>query len=228
MDSSFEQNKGWVAKTLDGLKDYFDVTNEYVLKKMLIVLFPFTVKEEGWKRQMSYDMTVGDPNATATPRDDVQAPDLYIPLMSLVTFLIVSGCVQGFARGKFEMEKLFILQSFILFFWFFETLVLKGIFYFMNIANLAYLELLCYTGYKFVALCLIALADGIAGSLGSYCALAMVGGLYAWFFFATLRRSISSNTLADHIKQVSMNKQTVLAVASAAQLFFLWLLSCQY
>ena len=47
---SYEQNKGWVMKSLDGLKDYFDVTNEYVLKKMLIVLFPFTVKEEGWKR----------------------------------------------------------------------------------------------------------------------------------------------------------------------------------
>ena len=93
---------------------------------MLIVLFPFTVKEEGWKRQMSYDMSAGgDPNATSTPRSDVQAPDMYIPLMSLVTFLIVSGCVQGFTRGQFEMEKLFLLQSFILFFWFFETLLLS-------------------------------------------------------------------------------------------------------
>ena len=178
---------------------------------------------------MSYDMSAGaDPNATATPRMDVQAPDLYIPLMSLVTFLIVGGCVQGFTRGQFEMEKLFILQSFILFFWFLETLVLKGVFYFMNIANLAYLELLCYTGYKFVALCIIATADGIAGYLGSYCTLALVGGLYAWFFFATLRRSVSSNTLADHMKQVSMNKQTVLAIASGVQLVILWLLSCQY
>lgn len=70
------------------------MTNEYVLRKMVIVLFPFTVKEEGWKRQVSYDMTAGgDPNAPNTPRSDVQAPDLYIPLMSLVTFLIVSGCV---------------------------------------------------------------------------------------------------------------------------------------
>ena len=223
------QNKGWFSSTLDGLKDYFDVTNEYVLRKILIILFPFTVKEEGWKRQVSYDMTAGgDPNAKATPRNDVQAPDLYIPFMSLVTFLIVSGCVQGFSRGKFEMEKLFILQSFIIFFWLFETLVLKGCFYFMNIANLAYMELLCYTGYKFVALCFVACADGLGGKLGSYVALGCVGGLFAWFFFATMRRSITSNTLADHIKQVSMNKQSALAFASAAQLFFLWLLSCQY
>lgn len=120
--------------------------------------------------------------------------------MSLVTFLIVSGCVQGFNRGQFEMEKLFFLQSFILFFWFAEALILKGVFYFMNVGSLGYLELLCYTGYKFVALCLIASADGLTGSMGSYIALGVFGTLFAWFFFATLKRCVSSNTLADHIK----------------------------
>mmetsp|Transcript_35907 Transcript_35907/g.47245 ORF Transcript_35907/g.47245 Transcript_35907/m.47245 type:complete len:105 (-) Transcript_35907:122-436(-) len=104
------------------------------------------------------------------------------------------------------MDKLFILQSFILFFWFMEALLLKGCFYFMNIGSLGYLELLCYTGYKFVALCLIAMADGLTGTMGSYAALAIFGGLFAWFFFSTLKRSVSTNTLADHIKQVSMNK----------------------
>ena len=37
--------------SLDLFKDYFDVTNEYVLKKTLIILLPFTVKgEDGWQR----------------------------------------------------------------------------------------------------------------------------------------------------------------------------------
>jgi len=174
---------------------------------MLIVVFPFTVKGDAWKRQKNFDMMAGgDPDAAATPRTDVQAPDLYIPLMSFVTFLIQAGCVQGFNRGDFDMQKLFLLNSFALFFWLFETLILKGCFYFMNIANLAYMELLCYTGYKFVALCIIVVCDGLFGTLGSYAALAIFGGLYAWFFFATLKSNISSNTLADHIKQVSMNK----------------------
>ena len=104
------------------------------------------------------------------------------------------------------MQELFILQSFILFFWLFETLILKGCFYFMNIANLAYMELLSYTGYKFVALCFVVIVDGLTGTLGSYVALALNGALFAWFFFRTLKRSITSNTLADHIKQVSMDK----------------------
>ena len=107
---------------------------------------------------------------------------------------------------SFEMQELFILQSFILFFWLFEALLLKGCFYFMNIANMAYLELLCYTGYKFIALCFVVAADGLTGTLGSYAALAFFGGLFAWFFFKTLKRSVQSTKLADHIKQVSMNK----------------------
>ena len=110
----------------------------------------------------------------------------------------------------------------------FETLILKGCFWGMNIANLPYMELLAYTGYKFVALCFVVIADGMTGTLGSYATLALNGALFAWFFFKTLKRSITSNTLADHIKQVSMDKQTFLFVACAGQIFILWLYSLQY
>ena len=98
----------------------------------------------------------------------------------------------------------------------------------MNIANLAYMELLSYTGYKFVALCFVVIADGLTGTMGSYATLALNGALFAWFFFKTLKRSITSNTLADHIKQVSMDKQTLLIVVSALQVVILWLYTLQY
>ena len=104
------------------------------------------------------------------------------------------------------MQKLMILQSFAVFFWLFEALVLKGCFYFMNIANLLHLEMLSYTGYKFVALCFVVASDLVGGTLASYITLVIFGGCYCWFFYMTLRRTISSNTLADHIKEVSMNK----------------------
>ena len=47
-----EENKGYLSMcSLDMFKDYFDVTNEYVLKKILIITMPFTVKgEDGWQR----------------------------------------------------------------------------------------------------------------------------------------------------------------------------------
>ena len=99
---------------MDALKDYFDVTNEYVIRKLCVIVFPFTVKgDENWKRQgsMNYEFTGSseDLDARATPRNDLQAPDLYIPLMAHITFIILCGAVQGFNKGNFDMQQLFIL-----------------------------------------------------------------------------------------------------------------------
>ena len=45
----YETNKGWLS--LDIIKDYFDVTNRYVLNKLRIIILPFTLRDEdGWKR----------------------------------------------------------------------------------------------------------------------------------------------------------------------------------
>ena len=47
----YEQNKGYFSfLSVEGLKVYFDVTNYYVLHKLKIILFPFLLKEDDWKR----------------------------------------------------------------------------------------------------------------------------------------------------------------------------------
>ena len=42
------------------MKVYFDVTNGYVLHKLKIILFPFLLKEDQWRRGGNYQATVGD------------------------------------------------------------------------------------------------------------------------------------------------------------------------
>jgi len=71
MNDSVEQNKGMLTFfSLDAVKDYFDVTNEYVVKKLCVVLLPFTVKGgDGWKRASNYDFSNGD--TTSSPRNDL-------------------------------------------------------------------------------------------------------------------------------------------------------------
>ena len=76
----------------------------------------------------------------------------------------------------------------------------------LNIANPPFLDLLSYTGYKYVALCLIVVADGFIGYTGSYIVFFIFGSFFALFFFQTLRRFSLTNTLADHIRDVSMNR----------------------
>jgi hypothetical protein len=51
INEQYEENKGYLSYfSLDSLKVYFDVTNSYVLHKLKIILFPFLLKEEQWKR----------------------------------------------------------------------------------------------------------------------------------------------------------------------------------
>ena len=51
INETIQQNKGWF--NLDMLKDYFDVTNSYVLKKLRAIILPFSIKADDWKRQYS-------------------------------------------------------------------------------------------------------------------------------------------------------------------------------
>lgn len=187
----YEANKGWLS--LDWIKDYFDVTNRYVVNKLRIIILPFSngMSGESWQRQgLSYEYShEGTP---VTPREDLQAPDLYIPLMSFVTFILLLGCFKAVDAHEndttFDMESLLYVYSKSLFIWVFEAVVQKGTFMCLNIANPAFLELLSYTGYKFVILCIIVTTHGMLGYSASYGALFLFGALFALFFYQTLRR----------------------------------------
>jgi hypothetical protein len=57
------------------------------------------------------------------------------------------------------------------------------VFYFLVIGDAPFFELLAYTGYKFVVLCPIAVAELFVGYFGSYYVMVLFAGLYAFFFF---------------------------------------------
>jgi len=98
-----ESSKWTSLFSLDSMKDYFDVTNSYVLQKLRIILFPITLKvclinliitlqDDDWRRKSAgYDFN----NQILTPRGDVQAPDLYIPSMFFATFILLTGFYLG-------------------------------------------------------------------------------------------------------------------------------------
>ena len=51
LNIQFAESAGYCS--LEGFKIYFDVTNKYVLHKLKIILFPFMLKEDDWKRGQS-------------------------------------------------------------------------------------------------------------------------------------------------------------------------------
>lgn len=230
LQQQFEQNKGYFSfLSVEGLKVYFDVTNTYVLHKIKIMLLPCLLKEDDWQSGSKFvasDFGGDDDDDAFTPRNYLQAPDLYIPLMSFVTFILITGFNLGQAQD-FSADRLTYIFSKTLFLWCFEALVLKGMFMCFNFGNPYFTELMCYTGYKFVILCLVMLAQTFGGTMISYGVMAFLSLPFCYFYYCTFRRQQTAHTLAEHAAEGShsLNKKTFQLANCALQFALIWLIS---
>ncbi|PSR88545.1 Hrf1 domain-containing protein [Coniella lustricola] len=162
------------------LKHYFNVTNSYVINKLFLVLFPW--RHKPWSRKP-------DPvrqGLYLPPRDDVNSPDMYIPVMSLVTYILLSSLIAGL-RGQFQPELLGSKAATALIVVVLEILGLKVGTYILSISNDSQLlDLVAYSGYKFVGIIVtIAVSQSVNGGKGT-------GGWVGWgvFFYTFLANSL--------------------------------------
>uniref|UniRef100_A0A671QWC1 Protein YIF1 n=1 Tax=Sinocyclocheilus anshuiensis TaxID=1608454 RepID=A0A671QWC1_9TELE len=68
------------------LKYYFAVDTVYVGKKLGLLVFPYM--HDNWEVSYQQDTPVA-------PRFDVNAPDLYIPVVGFITYILVAGLALG-------------------------------------------------------------------------------------------------------------------------------------
>ncbi|RKU43639.1 hypothetical protein DL546_004833 [Coniochaeta pulveracea] len=159
---------------VSALKHYFNVTNSYVLQKLALVIFPW--RHKPWSRKQTIGPN-GQEGWYLPPRDDINSPDMYIPVMSLVTYILLSSAIAGF-RGQFQPELLGLTASWALVVVIIEILILKLGCYFLSISNESQLlDLVAYSGYKFVGIiATIVIAELFSGGKGT-------GGWFGWSVF---------------------------------------------
>lgn len=163
--------------SIPALKHYFNVSNSYVLSKLLLVLFPW--RHKPWSRQQGRLNTTtalangqtGQAQYTSLflpPRDDLNSPDMYIPVMAFVTYILLSTILAGL-RGSFKPELLGSITSTALAVVLFEIVVLKVAMYILNISNDSQLlDLVAYSGYKFVGIIVtLAVSEILSGGNGT-------------------------------------------------------------
>ncbi|KAK7572107.1 hypothetical protein V9T40_014579 [Parthenolecanium corni] len=127
--------------SISRLKYLFAVDTSYVSKKLSIILFPFLHSD--WS--IKYDQ-----NEPIPPKYDVNAPDLYIPAMAFLTYVLVAGLLLG-TKNLFTPEKLSIEATNALAWTVLEVIVQLITLYITNInTNLKTLDLIAYSSYKYV------------------------------------------------------------------------------
>lgn len=127
---------------VSSIRRYFNVTNRYVIKKLLLLIWPWTHKP--WAREVTQDST-GNVVGYSTPRDDINSPDMYIPIMAFVTYILLNSLIAGI-RGAFQADLLGQTGGWALAFLLTENLMIKFGCYLLNIPSTFFLDFVAYTG----------------------------------------------------------------------------------
>lgn len=161
-----QQNISLIIGTNGNIKYYFKVSNSYVVRKLLIILFPYYNKT--WSRKTNAEVGYvendnGDPNQAAAlaaskvshlapPSYDINAPDLYIPLMAFTTYILLWAAFQGL-KGDFHPQLFGYLASQTMAFSLLDIGVFAGGLYFLNcFTQGAIWDLVSFSGYKYVVI----------------------------------------------------------------------------
>jgi len=188
--------QNYVQRNLGGLipithlKHHFNVSNSYVIRKLRLVVFPW--RHRPWTRKMRRSETgIGE---FQPPRDDLNAPDLYIPIMAFVTYILVAALQSGL-QSRFHPEVFGVVATKAIVVLLLDILFVKGGCYLLGIQGTnPIVDLLAYGGYKFVGVIATRLV-GLAGSSPTLYSIAFIYTFLAHAFF--LLRSLRSVVLPD-------------------------------
>ncbi|KAI5812998.1 YIF1-domain-containing protein [Pyronema omphalodes] len=171
---------------LSSLKPFFAVTNTYVLRKLSLLLNPW--RHSPWSRQSSSRSSRQGETETIylPPREDLNAPDMYIPLMSFVTYILLSSLLYGLS-GSFHPELLGYTASSAMGSVVFELIVLKLGCYLLSIGNSQLLDCVAYSGYKFVGVIVIIFAKAMLGGWLSRLVFVYAYAANAFFLLRSLK-----------------------------------------
>ena len=173
--------------SLEGLKPYFNVTNKYVLLKLIYIILPFLYKV--------------DSNLSTQQNLKIESPDLYIPLMSFITYVLLIGFNSAYQQQKiFEPEILGKIASKNAFILFFQVALLKlTMFIFSNI-QIPFLDVLCFIGYKMVLIVLVVIIWILFPIVSVvYFLITLISILSMIFFTKSLKMRISQESSSQKI-----------------------------
>ncbi|RMX65818.1 hypothetical protein DD238_002976 [Peronospora effusa] len=208
------------------LKYYFTVNNSYVKSRLKvrilrtvlhILLLPF--RHKNWRRMGNGDQDASKPTQYAPPTHDSNAPDLYIPLMGFLTYILIVGYSKGTSNHPDVITK---DASYCLVMQLIEIGVLAACLYVLN-SSISFLDLVSFSGYKYVPLVINTVVFQLLGSIAYYVSL-LYTGIAVSYFTATAHVGHSSNNVDGVVAQLNCMKGSVAEPTPENRLFRNYLL----
>ncbi|CAI5723102.1 unnamed protein product [Peronospora farinosa] len=172
------------------LKYYFTVNNSYVKSRLKILLLPF--RHKNWRRMGNGDQDVSKPTQYAPPTHDSNAPDLYIPLMGFLTYILIVGYSKG-TSNQFSPDVITKDASYCLVMQLIEIGVLAACLYVLN-SSISFLDLVSFSGYKYVPLVINTVVFQLLGSIAYYVSLLYTGIAVSYFTLNCMKGSVAEPT----------------------------------
>ncbi|KAM6932002.1 protein YIF1B isoform 1-T1 [Lycodopsis pacificus] len=218
------QGREMVDKNLDRfipiskMKYYFAVDTVYVGKKLGLLVFPYM--HENWEVRYQQDTPVA-------PRFDVNAPDLYIPAMGFITYVLVAGLALG-TQNRFSPELLGVQASSAFVWLIMEVLaVLLSLYLVTANTDLTTIDLLAFSGYKYVGMIIGVVAGLLFGRSAYYLSLLWCCAAIFFFMIKTLRLKLLSDAAAEgRLVRGTRNQLRMyltMSIAAAQPIFMYWL-----
>jgi hypothetical protein len=206
------------------LRRYFAVDRQYVVAKLAILAFPW--RHGDWARKFEEEFVQDSPQSAPRrvvrynlPTADVNAPDLYIPLMGFVTYVLLVGLAKG-TEMQFTPEVLGQVTSTGIVTLLLEVAVMYGALRaFAGGESVALLDLTAFAAYKYVGLVAASVGWLLAGSVAYYALLLYSGVAMARFLVSALQNDLPVPEIAGRQAQ----NVVTLAIAGAQILLMLWL-----
>lgn len=182
------------------LRYYFTVSSTYVQNKLKHILLPYLHTRHNGRWERNHLTNENGSTEYVPPRDDINAPDLYIPLMAYATYIILCGIIYGL-NSAFKPDLLSIEASKGCAFIALEVLIVKLGFYLLSNASISILECLSYCGYIFVGVCLDMIAGIILGKFGFYGMILFTSCGIAYYIGKVLNVAILKDASVDSFDQ---------------------------
>uniref|UniRef100_A0A0E0HTL3 YIF1b n=1 Tax=Oryza nivara TaxID=4536 RepID=A0A0E0HTL3_ORYNI len=144
LGSSSEFMQSNITQYLSNPQYYFQVNSQYVRNKLKVILFPFLHRGH-WTRITE---PVGGRLSYKPPIQDINAPDLYIPLMAFGTYVVIAGYALG-VLGRFTPEALTLQFTKGLLGWFLQVILIRVLLYTLGSGEAPLLDIVAYAGYGF-------------------------------------------------------------------------------